>query len=91
MPLGDVREYRRWVDRETPSLASRRVARSFVAELGDEPWRHPSVPIEALSNQPEFEVREAALPVEGQRHPVNAWYGHTYATGIVDLIAITDR
>lgn len=91
MPLRDVAEYQRWVERESPSLAAQRVARHFIAELGDEPWRHPSVPIEALSNQPEHEVREAALAVEGEERPVNIWFRHIYATDVVDLIAVTNR
>lgn len=91
MPLRDVAEYQRWVERESPSLGAQRVARHFVAEVGDEPWHHPSVPIEALSNQPEFEVREVALVVEGEGRPVNIWYRHIYATDVVDLIAVTNR
>lgn len=91
MPLRDVGEYQRWVEREAPSPAAQRVARHFIAELGDEAWRHPSVPIEALSNQPEFEVREAALAAEGEERPVTIWYRHIYATDVVDLVAVTNR
>jgi len=43
-----------------------------------------------LSNQPEYEVRFAALRVEGE-HDVELWYLHAYATGNVDLIAVTNR
>jgi len=43
-----------------------------------------------LSNQPEYEVRTAALPVEGERD-LSVWYLHHYATGDVDLIAVTNR
>lgn len=91
MPLRDIAEYHRWVDRESPSTAAQRVARRFIAELGAAPWRNPSVPVEALSNQPEYEVREAALVVEGEPQPVSIWYRHTYATDVVDLIAVTNR
>lgn len=91
MPFRHVEEYRRWVERESPSVAAQRVTRHFIAELGDEPWRNPSVPIEVLSNQPEYEVREAALAVEGEQRPVNIWYRHIYATDVVDLIAVTNR
>lgn len=79
------------MERESPSAAAQRVARHFIAELGDEPWRHPSVPIEALSGQPEFEVREAALAVEGEERPVSIWYRHIYVTDVTDLIAVTNR
>jgi hypothetical protein len=91
VPLREVAEYQRWVERESPSLAAQRVVRHFIAELGDQPWRHPSVPIEALSTSPEFEVREAALGVEGEERPVNIWYRYICATDVVDLIAVTDR
>ena len=90
MPLRDVSEYHDWIQRESPSSLARRVARSFIAELGDRPWRAPSVPIAEVSNQPEYEVRMASLPVEGEQD-VSVWYLHHYATGDVDLIAVTNR
>ena len=43
-----------------------------------------------LSNQPEYEVRTATLEVEGG-NDVSIWWLHDYATGDVDLIAITNR
>ena len=91
MPLGDVEEFRRWIERESPTEAAQRVARYFLAEIGDEAWRSPSVPIEVLSSQPEYEVREAALDVEGEGRPVRVWYRHIYATDAVDIIAVTNR
>lgn len=91
MPLRSVSEYHRWIKREEPSVAAQQAARHFVAELGDEPWRHPSVPIEVLSQQPEYEVRQAAVEVDHEDRPVQVWYRHTYATGAVDLIAISNR
>ena len=54
------------------------------------PWRTPSVPIEALSNQPEYELRVATVDVAGER-PVWVWYLHAYATGDVDIVAVTNR
>ena len=50
MPLRDLDEFRRWIERESPSVAAQRVARHFLAEIGDEPWRSPSVPIADLSD-----------------------------------------
>ena len=91
MPLRDVGEFFRWIERESPSVAAQRVARHFLAEVGDEAWRAPSVPVDALSNQPEYQVREVALPVEGEDRPVRIWYRHIYATDVVDVIAITNR
>ncbi len=58
--------------------------------MGDEPWRAPSVPIMELSSQPEYEVRTASLLVAGEPD-VQVWYLHAYATGNVDLIAVTNR
>jgi hypothetical protein len=63
---------------------------TFIAELGDQPWRAPSVPIAKLSSQPQYEVRTAALEVNGEQD-VRIWWAHVYATGDVDLIAITNR
>ena len=91
MPLRDIGELHRWIERESPSVAAQQVARHFFAEIGDEPWRSPSVPIDALSNQPEYEVREVALSVEGDPRPVQIWYRHFYATDAVDVVAVTNR
>jgi hypothetical protein len=88
--LRDVSEFHNWIDRELPSEAARSVARTFIAEIGDQPWRAPSVPIAELSNQPNYEVRTASLPVDGE-NSVHVWYLHAYATDDVDLIAVTNR
>lgn len=90
MPLDKVSEYDAWIARESPSRAAQSVARTFIVEIGDVPWRAPSVPIAELSNQPEFEVRTAHLPVAGEPD-VQVWYLHAYATGNVDVIAVTNR
>ena len=89
MPLRDLSQFHDWIRRESPSKAARRVARSFIAEIGDEPWRAPSVPLAELSNQPEYEVRTASLPVTGEDE-VHLWYLHDYATGAVDVMAVTN-
>ena len=49
------------------------------------------MPVDALSNQPEYEVREVALQIEGEDRPVRIWYRHIYATDVVDVIAVTNR
>ncbi len=91
VPLREIGEFHRWIEREAPSPAAQRAARHFLAEVGDAAWRAPSVPVEALSNQPEYAVREVALPVEDEARPVQIWYRHIYATDVVDIIAITNR
>ena len=90
MPLRDVTEYHAWIERESPSISARSVARTFIAELGDRAWRAPSVPIAELSNQPEYEVRTAALEVDREAD-VRIWWIHVYATDDVDVIAVTNR
>jgi hypothetical protein len=91
VPLRDIEEYHRWIERESPTAAAQRVARHFLAEIGDEAWRSPSVPIAELSSQPEYEVRQATLEIEGEKLPVRVWYRHIYATDAVDVIAITSQ
>lgn len=91
MPLRDLSEVRRWIVRERPTIGAQRVARHFLAEIGDQSWRHPSVPIPELSDQPVYEVRRATLPVDGEVRPVRIWYRHVYATDDVDVIAVTNR
>lgn len=88
MPLRDIEEYRLWVERESPPLEVQRVVRHFLADVGDEAWRTPSVPIAELSQQPEYEVRAATLAVS-DRSAVQLWYRHFYATDVVDIIAVT--
>jgi hypothetical protein len=90
VPLRDIEEYHRWIERESPSVAAQRVARHFLAEVGDEAWRAPSVPIAELSNQPEYQVRVAAIDVPSE-DPVRIWYRHIYANDAVDVIAVTSR
>lgn len=48
------------------------------------------MPIDVLSHQPEYEVRVAALDVVDEL-PVRVWYRHFYATGAVEVIAVTNR
>ena len=94
MPLRDLSPYHEWIKREAPSQAARSVARSFIAEIGDEPWRAPSVPIAELSNQPEYEMRTVALPVTGEdedEDEVHVWHRHYHATGKVDVLNVTNR
>ena len=90
MALRDIDAFYAWIERESPSTAAQSAARGFVAELGDRPWLAPSVPIAELSEQPEYEVRTATLIVEGE-HELSIWWMHVYATGAVDLIAVTNR
>jgi hypothetical protein len=90
VPLREIGEFHEWIRREQPSARAISSARTFIAELGDEPWRSPSVPIPDLSNQPEYEVRVAALDVAGEPS-VWVWFLHAYATGNVDIVAVTNR
>lgn len=90
MPLRDLSEFHDWIRRESPSKAALSVTRTFIAEIGDEPWRAPSVPLAELSNQPEYEVRKASLPVSGEGE-AHVWYVHDYATGYVDIIGVTNH
>ncbi len=90
MPLRKVAAFHDWVDREHPSLVCQRVARHFLVEIGDQPWRWPSVPVRELSDQPVSELRSAELSVDHD-HAVVVWYRHFYATGDVDIIAVTSH
>lgn len=64
MTLRNVAAFRAWIEREHPSQRAWSTARGFIAELGDEPWQAPRIPVAALS--PEHEVRGAALEVAGE-------------------------
>ena len=90
MALHQVGEFHAWVVPEAPTRAAQSMARTFIAELSDAPWRAPSVPVGDLSNQPVYEVRTARLPVASE-HDVQVWYLHVYVTGDVDVIAVTNR
>lgn len=90
MPLGNVGEYFAWFEPESPSAAALDIAREYILELAARPWAAPSIPIPEMSNQPEFEVRTAPVDVPGEQH-ITFWWVHVYATGIVDLMAVTNR
>lgn len=66
------------------------VVRTFIATIGDEPWRAPSVPDPDLSEQPFFEVRSASLAVPEERS-VLVEYRHDYVRGVVDLMSVRQR
>ena len=70
MALRDVSEFHAWIEREQPSIQARRVARTFIAELGDRPWTAPSVPIEELSNQPDPTLTD--IPPNHGRDPTES-------------------
>ena len=90
MPLGDISEWFRWIEREEPTTKAWSLVRTFIAEIGDEPWRAPSMPRPDLSDQPIFEVRSASLAIPGER-VVFVLYRHDYESGVVDLISVTQR
>lgn len=88
MPLRDVGAFYEWIARERPSAAARSIVRTFIAGLAVRPWSAPSVPIAELSDQPGFEMRTAVLDV---RHEpgIELWWIHHYASGDVDIVAVT--
>lgn len=88
MPLRDIGEYFTWIERESPSVDAQQVTRAFLLELDQRPWAAPSIPVPELSNQPEYEVRTVSLAVPGGS-TVTAWWEHVYATGDVDILAVT--
>lgn len=55
----------------------------WVAGLFDTPWQYPSVPVPALSSQPNYEVREANLDC-------GVWvvYQHSYIEYWTDLLVV---
>jgi hypothetical protein len=87
--LGDVGRYDDWLAREDPSEAAQRVAAWMIGHLSKEPYAAPSIPFDT-SDQPVSEVRSLALPVPGEPD-VRVWYRHTYASGRVDLLGVTNR
>ncbi len=90
MPLRNIEQDHAWVGREGPTADVQRVVRHFLAEIGDEAWRTPSVPIAELSQQPEYEVRSATL-IAADASTVQVWYRHFYADDAVDVLAVTGR
>jgi hypothetical protein len=88
VPLRDIGEYFAWIERESPSVDAQQVTRAFLLELDEHPWAAPSVPVSEVSNQPEYEVRTVSLRVPGGP-TVTMWWEHIYATGDVDILAVT--
>lgn len=87
--LGDVERYRDWLKRDEPSEKAQEIAAVFIGAISETPYAAPSIPFDT-SDQPVSEVRSAALPVPGERD-VRVWYRHTYASGRVDLLGVTNR
>ena len=87
MALGNVEAFSDWVGRDNPSYLEAKRVESWVNELRDRPWTAPSVPMPEMSNQPEYEVRQAVVPGTDR---VEVIYRHTYSTeaaaGLVELI-----
>lgn len=88
MPLGSISEYFAWIERESPSVEAQEVTRAFLLEFDERPWAAPSVPVPEVSNQPEYEVRTVSLHLPSGS-AVTVWWEHIYATGDVDLLAVT--
>lgn len=88
MALGGFEAYLAWLTRESPSVAARQAAETFLHEAVPEPWRAPSTPIPELSSQPDYEVRTVvlALPSGGM---VQIWYRHIYVTRQVEVLDVT--
>lgn len=84
MPLGDQQALQDWVDREDPRVSVLVHVGGFVNRLADEPWVAPSKPIDFLSKEGEYQTRSVVVPGTD----VEVLYTETYATKIVDLIAI---
>ena len=54
------KRFYRWAQTAAPHVRS--IVRTWIAELGDQPWQFPSVPIPELSNPPAYEIRTAIVP-----------------------------
>ena len=90
MPLRDVGEFHRWINRQSPSKSAQSAVRSFLAEVGDRPWQAPSVPVEEMSDRPTYEMRTVTQSLEDGRE-IQAWWRHHYATGDVDIVGVAFR
>ncbi len=90
MTLRDASGFYRWIESESPSIEAWSIVRTFLTHVGTRPWVAPSVPVEEMSNQPDYEVRTAILEVE-EGVQVQAWWLHEYATGAVDIVGVTFR
>lgn len=90
MTLRDASGFYRWIESESPSIEAWSIVRTFLAHVGTRPWVAPSVPVEEMSNQPDYEVRTAILEVQ-EGVEVQAWWLHEYATGAVDIVGVTFR
>ena len=84
MALGDVGPFWEWVNRDNPTYIEGTLVQEWIVDAGEAPWQAPSFPIPQLGNQPNDEVRRAVVPDTN----VEVIYRQTYATGVIDLIAV---
>ena len=68
MALRDLRAFDAWSAYGQSTDAEWNAVRDWVFGLGMKPYQSPSVPVEDLSAQPRFEVREAVVPNSGGVH-----------------------
>lgn len=88
MSIRDASGFHRWVEAEEPDIEAWSLVREFLVTIGSRPWSAPSVPVEEMSDQPNYEVRTAVLELRSGIE-VQAWWLHEYATNAVDIIGIT--
>ncbi len=88
MTIRDASGFHRWVESESPDREMWSAVREFLVLIGSRPWAAPSVPVEEMSDQPNYEVRTAVIPVR-PGVDVQAWWRHEYATDAVDIIGVT--
>lgn len=86
MVLGDVGPFWEWVHRDNPRVSELTLVWQWIRRAGDAPWMPPSVEDDHLSDKPEYQVRSAVVP----ETMVEVLYRETYATGVVDILAVME-
>lgn len=82
MPLGDIRPFDDWLQREDPPVSLMRAVKNWIDGLDHAPWQAPSVPIAEMSVEGEFQTRSAVVL------GIEILFHETYATQITDLLDV---
>ncbi len=85
MALGDVGAFHDWLEREDPPYSLMVGVKAWIDGLDAAPWQAPSVVIEEMTVEGEYQTREATIL------GIDVIYQENYPTRKTDLIYVGSR
>ena len=85
MALDDVGAFHDWLEREDPPYSLMVGVKAWIDVLGAAPWQAPSVVMEEMTVEGEYQTREATIL------GIDVIYQEDYSTGKTNLIYVGSR